>query len=234
MTVDVGPAARDVVVVTSEDDAVDDLSIRMGHARRMHDVLKDVDPKTLLVHPDDNGTFLLVRTAGARHAIRIGTTLARRFDASLLTDEMLERMLEVVVVALDRYGTVDPRQDEHDRRCRAVMDCVLHDHASSEPDQTVQQVQFASPCPWSPACADVGASSDDDWHESYRDLPEAAGDHVARSVEISIDGNGRIQISAMVAVWLLEDVMDRESVDAMGRLRLQSEILNGHPFPSRG
>lgn len=233
MTVDVRRANRDVVVVTSEDDAVNDISIRMEHARRLHVALAHVDPRTLLVHPNDNGTSLLVRTRDCDHGFTIGTTLARRFDASLLTDDMLTDMLDIVLVALDRYGTIDPRQEEHDRRCHDVMECVLHDHAESEPGQTPEQIQLAAPCPWSPACADVGAWTDVDWLESYRDLPEGAHDHIATSVETSVDAGGRMRINARLAVWLREDILERGPMDAMRRLRLESEILRSVPFPSR-
>lgn len=225
--------ALDLVAVTHEDDATDDISIRMEHARRLHVALAHVDPKTLLVHPDDNGTSLLVRTRECGHGFTIGTTLARRFDASILTDGMLTDMLDVVLVALDRYGTIDPRQEEHDRRCHDVMECVLHDHAESEPDQTAEQIQLAAPCPWSPACADVGAWTDVDWQESYRDLPEGANDHVTTSVETSVDAGGRVRINARLVVWLQQDIVERGPMDAMRRLRVQSEILRGAPFPRR-
>ena len=231
MTGPLTAALRDVVAVTDEDDAYDDLSIRMRHAHRMIDALSFHEPERLQINVVVGGTHLTIRTHDAAHELTIGTTMARRFDASLLTPAMIVTTLEVVTIALERYGTIDRRTEEHLRRQDAVIDCILHDHAVLGGDLVVEQALLASPCPWSHAMAQVGGWTADDWDEPSLAIPEGSSSYLPQSVSTSIDADGRIRIMANVRTRLEDAIRSRGIVDTMGRLRLQSDVLRAEPFP---
>jgi len=231
--------AQDVVCVTSEDDAVEDLSVRMEHARRLADALRSVDPASLVVHPCDNSVSLLVRAPGLERGLKIGTTLGRRFRADPMDAETTARMLEIVQVALDRYGTIDPRQEETDRRARTVFACVLSEQTVLMPDLDIDQMLMASDCPWSPIAANLGGWEHDEWSEPFVDMPEGTSAYMPCATETSIDQHGRTTVSAHTFRWLGWDEEDAKPIDAMARLRLQSELLRSdgfpdHPRPGRG
>lgn len=231
MTGPIKTTPRDIVAVTHEDDAYDDLSIRMRHAHRMIDALSFHEPERLQVNVVGDGTYLAIRTHDAAHELTVGTTMARRFDASLLTPATIATTLEVVTIALERYGTVDRRTEEHLRRQDAIIDCILHDHAVLGGDLVVEQALLASPCPWSDALAQVGGWTADDWEEPSLSLPEGSSSYLPQSVSTSIDAGGRIRIMANVRDRLEDAIRTRGIVDTMGRLRLQSDILRAEPFP---
>jgi hypothetical protein len=224
-------ALRDVVAITDEDDAYDDISIRMRHAQSMVDALSFHDPDRLRVNIVGDGTHLTLRTHDGRGELTIGTTMGRRFDASALTPTATATILEVVTIALERYGTIDRRTEEHLRRQDAVIDCLLHDHAALGGGMTVEQLLLASPCVWSDAYAQAGGWTADDWDEPSLTLPEGAHSYLPQSVSTSIDADGRIRIMANVRTRLEDAIRTQGIVDTMGRLRLQSDVLRAEPFP---
>lgn len=224
-------APWDIVAITDEDDAYEDISIRMRHAQRMIDALSFHDPDRLRVNTVGDGTHLTVRTQDGGGELTIGTTMGRRFDATALTPSTIATILEVVTIALERYGTIDRRTEEHLRRQDAVIDCILHDHAALGGDLVVEQALLASPCPWSNALAQVGGWIADDWEEPPQALPEGSSSYLAQSVSTSIDADGRIRIMANVRTRLEDAIRTRGIVDTMGRLRLQSDVLRAEPFP---
>ena len=224
-------ALRDIVVITDEDDAYDDISIRMRHAQRMIDALSFHDPDRLRVNIVGDGTHLTVRTHDGGGEMTIGTTMGRRFDSTALTPSAIATMLETITIALERYGTIDRRTEEHLRRQDAVIDCILHDQAALEGDLVVEQALLASACPWSDALAQVGGWTADDWDEPSPTLPEGSHSYLPQSVSTSIDASGRIRIMANVRTRLEDAIRTRGIVDTMGRLRLQSDVLRAEPFP---
>jgi hypothetical protein len=231
MTGPLTAALRDVVAITDEDDAYEDISIRMRHAQRMIDALSFHDPDRLRVNTVGDGTHLTMRTHDGSGELTIGTTMGRRFDRAALTPSAIATIQEVVTIALERYGTIDRRAEEHLRRQDAVIDCILHDHAALGGDLVVEQALLASPCPWSDALAQVGGWTADDWEEPPQTLPEGSSSYLAQSVSTSIDADGRIRIMANVRTRLEDAIRTRGIVDTMGRLRLQSDVLRAEPFP---
>ena len=222
---------RDIVAVTDEDDAYEDISIRMTHAQRMIDMLSFHDPARIRMNVVGDGTHMALRTHDGRGELTIGTTMGRRFDAAASTPQTTATVLEVVTIALERYGTIDRRTDEHTRRQDAVIDCLLHDHAALGSGMKVEQALLASPCPWSDAFAQLGGWTADDWDEPPQSLPEGAPSYLPQSVRTSIDAGGRIRIMANVSIRLEDAIRTRGIVDTMERIRLQSDVLRAEPFP---